>query len=68
MAVRAVRGATCLSADDRAELLEATSELVLAVLERNDLTRDDLISIVFTRDAGPGGGVPRRRRPSARHL
>jgi chorismate mutase len=48
VAVRAVRGAVQVDADDREQLLEATSELVLTVLERNELAPDDLISVVFT--------------------
>jgi chorismate mutase len=48
MSVRALRGATQVSADDRDAIIEATAELVQAVLERNELTADDLISIIFT--------------------
>jgi len=48
MAVRAIRGATQLDADDRAHLLDRVSELVAAVLDDNHLHTDDLISIVFT--------------------
>lgn len=48
MAVRAVRGATQVDRDDRAEVLDATTELLQAVLEKNDLGPDDLISVVFT--------------------
>ncbi|QNG38509.1 chorismate mutase [Geodermatophilaceae bacterium NBWT11] len=48
MAVRAIRGATQVDADDRDEVLEATAELVSAVLERNELASEDLISILFT--------------------
>ena len=48
MAVRAIRGATQVDADDREQVLEATRELVTAVLERNDLAHDDVISILFT--------------------
>jgi len=48
MAVRAIRGATQVDADDREQVLEATRELVSAVLERNDLDHDDVISILFT--------------------
>jgi chorismate mutase len=48
VAVRAVRGATQVLNDDRDEILEAVGELVTAVLSRNDLATDDLISIVFT--------------------
>jgi chorismate mutase len=48
VAVRAVRGATQVDANERELLLEATAELVRAVLERNELASDDLISVVFT--------------------
>ena len=48
MAVRAVRGATQVDADDRDQVLEATSELVTEVLRRNSLSPDDLISVLFT--------------------
>jgi chorismate mutase len=48
MAVRAVRGATQVDADDRQEILDATTELIRTVLERNGLTQEDLISVLFT--------------------
>jgi chorismate mutase len=48
MAVRALRGATQVEHDDRDEIIDATAELVAAVLERNALSADDLISILFT--------------------
>lgn len=48
VAVRAVRGAIQVADDTREEILEGSAELVRAVLERNDLTADDVISIVFT--------------------
>lgn len=48
MPVRAVRGATQVDRDDRDEILEAVGELVTEVLARNELSTDDLISIVFT--------------------
>ena len=48
MAVRALRGATCLIADDRDEMHDAVVELLSELLERNAMTTDDLISIVFT--------------------
>ena len=56
-AVRAVRGAVQLEADEREHVLASTRELVTAVLEANDLTKDDVISIVFTAtpDVHPGG-------------
>jgi chorismate mutase len=48
MSIRAVRGATQVDADDREQILAASAELVTAVLGRNGLTADDVISIVFT--------------------
>ena len=48
MAVRAVRGAIQVDADDRDQILDATSELLKEVLERNHIDPEDLISVVFT--------------------
>lgn len=46
--VRALRGATTLDHDDRGHLLARTQELIAALLQRNGLDEDDLVSIVFT--------------------
>lgn len=51
MAIRAIRGATQLDVDEREHLLERVVELVREVLARNELSVDDLISIVFTATA-----------------
>jgi chorismate mutase len=48
VAVRAVRGATQIEADDRDQILEATTELVSEVMSRNELSTDDVISVIFT--------------------
>jgi chorismate mutase len=48
VAVRAVRGAIQVGADDRAEILAGTAELVTEVMTRNDLSPDDVISVIFT--------------------
>lgn len=48
MAVRAVRGAIQVDANDRDEILQAVTELVGEMLRRNELSIDDLISIIFT--------------------
>ncbi len=48
MAVRAVRGAIQVDGNERDEILAGTSELVTAVLHRNEIDPEDLISIVFT--------------------
>jgi chorismate mutase len=46
--VRAIRGAIQVDADERDAILEGTAELVTAVVSRNDLTPDDVISVLFT--------------------
>ena len=46
--VRALRGATTLDTDQREHLLARTQELIAALLDRNGLHEDDLVSIVFT--------------------
>src|SRR3984893_13748900 len=48
MTVRAVRGAIQVDSADRDAILEATAELVAEVMSRNDLTTDDMISVLFT--------------------
>lgn len=46
--MRAIRGATQLTADDHVEMAEATGELVLEMLSRNGLTKHQVISVLFT--------------------
>ena len=48
MPVRAIRGATQVDRNDRDAVLEATAELVRAVLDRNAIDTADLISVIFT--------------------
>ncbi|MFE7704757.1 chorismate mutase [Streptomyces sp. NPDC057486] len=48
MAVRAVRGAVQLDRDEAGHMDERVSGLLTAILERNSLVADDLISIWFT--------------------
>ena len=48
MAVRAIRGAVQIDANERAAVLEGTAELVTEVMTRNGLVTDDVISVVFT--------------------
>ena len=47
-AVRALRGATRVDADTREQVTERVQALVTAMLERNGVAKDDLISVVFT--------------------
>jgi len=48
VAVRAVRGAVQVASNDKGEILAGTTELVTEVMERNDLSTDDVISVIFT--------------------
>jgi chorismate mutase len=48
VSVRAIRGAVQVDADEREAILEATTELVTAVMTRNDLAPEDVISVLFT--------------------
>lgn len=62
VSVRAIRGATQIDVDETEHLLERTAELMQAVLKRNDLVSDDVISIFLTatpdvRSAFPAAAV-----------
>ena len=48
LAVRALRGATTLDHDDESEMTERVQALVKAMMARNDLQHDDIISMIFT--------------------
>ena len=47
-AVRALRGATTVDADTPEQINERVGELVNEMLARNDVDKDDLISVIFT--------------------
>jgi chorismate mutase len=46
--VRAIRGAVQVESNEREAIIEGTAELVAEVMSRNDLTTDDVISVLFT--------------------
>lgn len=46
--VRALRGATTVASNDAEAIKAATAELLEAMIERNEVTHEDLISVVFT--------------------
>lgn len=46
--VVALRGATTLEADARDQVLSRTAELLEELMARNDLSSDDVVSLVFT--------------------
>ena len=51
MRMRAVRGATTVDEDTKESILKATAELLEEMIARNDLAREDLVSIIFTATA-----------------
>lgn len=46
--LRAVRGATQVDADDPAQILDATRELLAAMVDENGLDPADLMDVLFT--------------------
>lgn len=46
--MRALRGATCLQQDDAAEMRSAVVELLREMFDRNSVSNDQLVSILFT--------------------
>jgi chorismate mutase len=46
--LRALRGATTLDADTTEQVIERTSTLLKAMMDRNGVGKADLVSIVFT--------------------
>lgn len=47
-AVRAVRGATTVDRDEADQIRARVGEMLAAIVERNDIAADDLISCFFT--------------------
>lgn len=48
MLVRAIRGAVTVQENTREDILEGTRELLLEIIARNNLDREDIISAFFT--------------------
>ncbi len=48
MWLRALRGAITVQDNDADQSLEATEELVREVMARNELSTDDMVSVIFT--------------------
>ena len=48
MSIRAIRGATCLQSDTADEMAGAVVELLSEIIDRNSLSVDDLVSVLFT--------------------
>jgi chorismate mutase len=58
VAVRAIRGATQVAANEREAILDGTSELVSEVMARNGLTPADVISVLFSATADLNAEFP----------
>lgn len=66
MAVRGIRGATCVTKDDPQQIRDATRELVEQILERNQIVDfDEIISAIFTTTADLKSTFPAE---AARHI
>ncbi len=48
MRLFALRGATSVAADEAAQILSATDELMRELMSRNDLRAEDMVSCIFT--------------------
>jgi chorismate mutase len=49
--VRGLRGATTVDHDSPDQVTERSQELIVALMERNDLVEDDIVSVLFTATA-----------------
>ena len=58
MAVRAIRGAIQLEANERDEILAGAAELVTEVMTRNNLRQGDVISVIFSATADLNAEFP----------
>lgn len=57
-AIRALRGATTVEADEKPHLFERVVELVDAMVERNSISHDDVVSVLFTATGDIHSGFP----------
>ncbi len=48
MSLRGIRGATCLSENDAAEMSAAVAELLTAMMDRNGLDSAHVVSVILT--------------------
>ncbi|HEV2360902.1 MAG TPA: chorismate mutase [Acidimicrobiales bacterium] len=46
--IRAVRGATTVDEDTTGQVTERVQALIAAMMERNEIDHDDLVSLIFT--------------------
>lgn len=48
MKVLAIRGATTVNSNNKEEILKETSKLIEAIILKNNLNTDDIVSMCFT--------------------
>jgi chorismate mutase len=65
MRLFALRGATTVTANEPERILSGTTELMEAILERNRLTPDDVVSCIFTATEDLDAAFP---ATAARHM
>jgi chorismate mutase len=58
--LQGIRGATTVEANDAQQILQATDELLRALIEANELTPDDVVSGLFTMTADLNAAFPAR--------
>lgn len=63
--LRGLRGATTVESNDKSEILEATSELITALMNANELVVDDVASVLFSATQDINAEFPAL---AARHL
>ncbi len=56
--IRGVRGATTVAHNSRREIMEATQELLAAMIDANGIAEDDVASILFTATPGLDAAYP----------
>ncbi len=58
MSTKGLRGATTLEEDSRDEIIVKTKELLGAMIERNEIDKEDLVTIIFTATSDVHGAFP----------
>jgi chorismate mutase len=60
MTCRGIRGATSVDANDADAIITATRELLECIVSANDLSVEDVVSVVFTATPDLGAAYPAR--------
>ncbi|MDA8262327.1 MAG: chorismate mutase [Actinomycetota bacterium] len=58
MPLRGLRGATTIERDSREDIISRTKELLAEMLERNQVDKEHLVSIIFTATSDVHGAFP----------